>query len=442
MTRKFSLNENTRFVLPVIAENAFTVSVSLIYSAITGAISLGSLAAATVGNQAMNMVTALFAALTTGSAILTARLTGKQDEDAASRTVEQTLLLIPMLSVLATAILLASSSFTIRVLMPGAKGEFLQEGSLYYRVILLSVPFTVMMNAAAGILRAAGQSRVVLVGTVISNAVQLLMVYLLSSVLEMGLKGVALATVLCRVAGSVYLTAVLLRNQRGFRIKAGNIFHPDGSVIRRIFSVGLPASVDSIAVQFGYVVINSLLVNMGRNYASVVSVLNSVLVFTGITQGIGAAVSTTLVGHKIGAGDIKGARRTLNRILISCELVSFILCVPAVLFSFFSAGLFSRDADVILAAGSFMWIQIPYCFSAVGVNVCEPAVRVGGDVRFAMINITVCVLLIRLPLTYLFCILWDFGVAGVYAANIASLTTRFALDYLRIRSDNWGKREL
>ena len=442
MGHKLSMSESARFVMPVIAENAFTVSVSLIYSAVTGAISAGSLAAATVGNQAMNMISALFAALSTGSAILTARLTGKQDEDAASRTVEQTLLLTPVLSILAAGVLLAASSFLIRLLMPGAEGEFLQEGSLYFRVILLSVPFTIMMNASAGMLRAAGQSRVVLVGTVISNAVQLAAVYLLASVGGMGLKGVALATVICRAAGCAYLTCMLLLNHRGFRVSKARIFHPDKQVIRRIFSVGLPASVDSIAVQLGYVVINSLLVNMGRTYASVVSVLNSVLVFTGITQGIGAAVSITLVGHKIGAGDIPGARRTLNSILLSCELSSFVLCVPAILFSGWSAGLFSKDADVILAASSFMWIQIPYCFSAVGVNVCEPAVRVGGDVKYAMINITVCVLLIRLPLTYLFCIRNSFGVAGIYAANITSLTARFAVDYLRIRSEKWGKREL
>ncbi len=128
MGQKLSMSESARFVMPVIAENAFTVSVSLIYSAVTGAISAGSLAAATVGNQAMNMISALFAALSTGSAILTARLTGKQDEDAASRTVEQTLLLTPVLSVLATAIMLASSSFIIRLLMPGAEGDVLLAG--------------------------------------------------------------------------------------------------------------------------------------------------------------------------------------------------------------------------------------------------------------------------------------------------------------------------
>ena len=62
MGQKLSMSESARFVMPVIAENAFTVSVSLIYSAVTGAISAGSLAAATVGNQAMNMISALFAA--------------------------------------------------------------------------------------------------------------------------------------------------------------------------------------------------------------------------------------------------------------------------------------------------------------------------------------------------------------------------------------------
>ena len=71
-----SFSDETRFTLPVIAENIFTASVSLVYSAVTGAISAGALAASNVANQAMNLVFALFTMLTTGSAILVARATG------------------------------------------------------------------------------------------------------------------------------------------------------------------------------------------------------------------------------------------------------------------------------------------------------------------------------------------------------------------------------
>ena len=88
MTQQRRSGEIARFVLPVVAENAFTALVSLVYSAITGALGPGSLAAANTGNQAMNVISALFAMISTGCAILTARLVGRKDTEGASRTAE------------------------------------------------------------------------------------------------------------------------------------------------------------------------------------------------------------------------------------------------------------------------------------------------------------------------------------------------------------------
>ena len=436
------LNDRARFVLPVIAENMFTASVSLVYSAVTGAISADSLAASQVGNQAMNVISALFCVLTTGSAILAARLTGRGDYKNASMTVEQTVLLSPAFSVAVTALLLLFTPFIMTLLMPGAEEAFLREGTDYFRMILLSVPFLVFSNAASGILRAVGQSRGVLFGTVITNLTQLLGLFLFTRVWPMEVKGVALASVLCRAAGSAYFLIMLFKNHRGFKLMPRRMLRPDAATIKRIFRVGLPACVDGLAVQTAYLVINSMMVGMGGINAQVAGVLSSVLLFTGITQGIGSAVSTTIVGQTVGAGDIQGARVHMRKTLLYCEGVSMLLCLIALLLPHAGAGLFTRNEAIRSAASAFMWIQIPYCIAAVGVNVCEPALRVGGDVRFAMLSISLCVLLIRLPLTYLLCVRLGMGVRGVYYANVLSLGTRFVLSYIRINGNKWGKTEL
>ncbi len=438
--RRFS--EEMRFTLPVIAENAFTAGVSLVYAAVTGAISPGALAASNVANQAMNLIFAMFAMLSTGSAILVARYTGRGDRVSASRSAEATITMGLVLGAALTVILLLSSSFIMKLLMPGANSGFLGEGTLYFRMILLSVPPVVLSNSAASMLRAAGASRTVLVSNIISNAVQLVCVWLFTTVLEMDIRGAALATVICRYVCAAYLSFALIRNHRGFSVEVRHLAKPEFKEIKHVFSVGFPASVDALSVQAGYVIINSILVSIGQAQASVVGVLNSVLLFTGVSQGIGSCISTTLVGHKVGAGDIEGARRKGRRILLACEAAAMALCVPAVIFSTFSASVFSKSPDIVRAAADFMWIMFPYCFVAVGVNVCEPVARVGGEVKFTMTVIVLCVWLIRLPLTYLLAIVLKLEVKGIYAANIISLGTRFALSYARGASSRWGRREL
>ena len=442
MKLRANLSDDLRFTLPVIAENMFTSGVSLIYSAVTGAISPGALAASSVANQAMNLVFALFAMLTVGSAILVARQTGRGDSAEAASTAEAAIFMGLVSGAAVMLLLLAFSGPIMKLLMPGAEKQFFSEGTVYYRLILISVPPVVLSNSAASMLRAAGNSRQVLASNVLMNLVQLLCVWLFTGVLNWGIRGTALATVVCRYVNALYLLFALARNRRGFHMQILNVIHPQLSGVKHIFTVGFPATVDSMSVQLCYVTVNSMLVSIGKTEAGIVSVLNSVLLFTGVTQGIGSAAATTLVGQRAGSGDIEGARRKCIKILLLCEGVSMALCIPAALFSTFSASLFSEDADIIRAAAGFMWVMFPYCFVAVGVNVCEPAARVGGEVRFTMLAIVGCVWLIRLPLTYLLAIRLNMGVEGIYAANILSLGTRFLLSFCRIIGSRWGKKEI
>lgn len=442
MMRRNMQNDRMNFILPVVAENVFTAGVSLFYSAVTGAISPGALAASSVANQAMNLIFAAFAMLSTGSAVIVARYTGRGDNAKASRTAEATIFMALFSGVLFTLLLLATSSPVMKLLMPNAESDFFKEGMKYYRLILLSVPPVIISNSAASMLRAAGNSRQVLFSNILTNAVLLFCVWLFTSVLSLDISGAALATVIARYVSAAFLLHAVIKNQRGFCVNKARIFKPELGEVKHIFRVGFPEIIGSMSVQLAYVIVNSILVSIGRNEASVVSVLNSVLILTGITQGIGSVAATTLVGHKAGAGDIAGARRTGLRILLVCEAVSMALCVPAVAFSNFSASLFAETPRIIEDSAAFMWILFPYCIVAVGVNVCEPTARVGGEIRFTMAVILICVWLIRLPLTYLLAVRLGMGYKGIYAANILSLSVRFTLSLLKITGRHWGVNEI
>ena len=245
MKLKANLSDDLRFTLPVIAENMFTSGVSLIYSAVTGAISPGALAASSVANQAMNLVFALFAMLTVGSAILVARQTGRGDSAEAASTAEATIFMGLISDTAVMLLLFAFSGPIMKLLMPGAEKKFFSEGTVYYRLILISVPPVVLSNSAASMLRAAGNSRQVLASNVLMNFVQLLCVWLFTGVLNWGIRGTALATVVCRYVNALYLLIALSRNRRGFHMRILNVIHPQLSCVKHIVAVGLPASVDS-----------------------------------------------------------------------------------------------------------------------------------------------------------------------------------------------------
>ncbi|MBQ6716556.1 MAG: MATE family efflux transporter [Clostridia bacterium] len=427
-----------RFAFPVILENIFTVVIGLVFSAILGKISVSSLAAAGTGNQVISCVTAFFAIVSTGASILTALNTGKGDRRRTSEIVEHAVFLSPIVSVVMTVLLLIVSSPLMRLLMPGADEAFLEEGVVYFRVVALSLPGLMMDNTFLSILRSAGESRVPLICTVIMNVVQILAASLFVGVMNMGLAGAGLAYVVCRYAGMLALGYAIFRHTRAFEITLNGILKPNLSCIGRIFSMGAPNVIDGIAVQGGYIFINSLLIGLGKNDSSIYNVLQTLISFSGICQPIVSVSVTTLTGHKIGAGDIKGARKNFRNILCIGLLATLALSAILLLFPSFFTGLFTDDAFIHAESARLVWLTLLFAIPAVAVNASEPGVRVGGMSKHVAVSCTLCVWLIRVPLTWFFCYKMNLGVSGVFFANTIACYARAIIAVWIIHTKRWS----
>ncbi len=84
---------SSRFVLPVIAENMFTIATTMITTQVISTISSSALAAIGMANTVWNVIVALFSVVTTGTVLLVARQIGAEDREAAADTIEQSILL-------------------------------------------------------------------------------------------------------------------------------------------------------------------------------------------------------------------------------------------------------------------------------------------------------------------------------------------------------------
>lgn len=430
-----------RFAFPVILENIFTVLIGLVFSSILGKISASSLAAAGTGNQVISCVTAFFYIVSTGASIMAALNTGSGDRRKTSEIVEHAIFLTPIVSILVTAVLLTVSAPLMRLLMPGADETFYAEGLTYFRVVALSLPGLMAVNTFSGILRSAGESRVPLICTVIMNAVQLAAAFLFVGVFRLQLAGAAFAYVLCRYVGALTLAFAVFKHHRAFEVSLRGIIKPDIACVRRIFSVGTPNVIDGIAVQGGYILINSMLIGLGKNDSAVYNVLQTLISFCGICQPIVSVSVTTLAGHKIGANDVRGARNTFWRILIIGLIATVILSSVLILFPAFFTGLFTDDAFIHEESTRLIALTLLFAIPAVAVNASEPCVRVGGMSKQVAVSCTLCVWLIRVPLTWLFSYQFHLGVSGVFYANTIACYTRAMLAVRMIQGKRWGRRE-
>ena len=105
-----------------------------------------------------------------------------------------------------------------------------------------------------------------------------------------------------------------------------------------------------------------------------------------------------------------------------------------------TGGFYTTDPETLNAVSSGMWILLVMNIAGISINCVDPQIRAGGDVRFIMMNSLIAVWAIRLPLTYVFSYILDWGVVGIYAANAVSLYVRAAVGLIRKKGRKWIKR--
>lgn len=426
-----------RFTAPVIAENMATTSINMVVSSIIGGISASALAGVGLVNSFLNVITAAAAFLTTGAAVLVARIAGEGDERETSRAVGQAFLLAVLFGVAIMAICEILSAPIVKLMMNSSDENVLREGLIYYRTMIASFPLLLIANTMGGALRATGDAAPVMRGMIVMNLVQLLCVWLFVGRMGMEVAGAGLAHGVCRLTGAGLMIFACATGHRKFRFRIRTALKPDRALIKRISRLGIPTMTESVSVQLAYLIANSMAMGLGTHEAGVYQVANTLNSFTSLPQSISSVAVITLVGQALGAKYYQRARKLQRNVLTVALICSMMLATAIAAFGFPLAGLYTRDASVQAESARLMWLMTGFALFGTILNANDPVLRTAGDVKYVMAYTMFSVWLVRLPLTYLMAYVLKWGAFGVQLANILSLAVRAAFDLCRIHKGKW-----
>lgn len=240
----------------------------------------------------------------------------------------------------------------------GARGNAMDQGLLYVRVILLGLPFFFLNNAMNGILSASGDTRSFRNFLILGFFLNLALDPLFILVLPLGTAGIALATVLVQAVGTLYLGKKLLKT-----VALGQIIKT-----RRLHLIetwpaltaqSLPASLNMMNVALGIFIINRFVVAQGGDpaVAGYGAAMRIEQLFLLPTIGLNTAL-VTLTGQNYGAGLIHRVRKSYN--LTRLYGLGIIVLGMGVLYFFrhFWVGLFSPSPKVIEAGAGYLAIEV------------------------------------------------------------------------------------
>lgn len=435
-------NPTFRFMLPVMLENVLGIFISMAFSRIISGISPSALAAIGMANTIMNVVYGAFSLVITGGAVLISHHIGAGRRQEAAQTTGQAILLAAVSSTAIALLCIVTSRFVLHLLMPTAEEALFDEAVRYYCVLMASLPFHVLIGVLGGAMRAQGNSRLPMITGLITNALLLVFGWLFIVVLPLQEIGAGLAYICCRLIGAALSLYALMHDHRCFTLRLRDMLHADFSIVARILRIGVPVAIEGVFTSIGYMLANSMSIALGTLESGVYQIMNTLNGFIGIPQTICNVVALSVVGRLLGAMDYKAARKTGRVIWIAGISVSLLLGLIVVIFAEPLSGLYTNDPAAVSMSSAMMWILVVMDVAGCSINAIDAQLRAGGDVKYVMMSTMTGVWLIRLPLTYLFCFVWDFGVLGIYGANTIALYYRAILGFVRHCGTKWMTKKL
>ena len=338
------------------------------------------LAAVNLAYPVMMIMIAVSNMVGTGASSLIARCLGAGRRVKANHTLTTAFELTILNSIIVAGVGLAFLPAIVRGL--GAQSATFEYTRQYVQVILLGSLFTMGNYTFGQLLRSEGSVKYSIVGMILGTIVNIVLDPVFIFLLGMGIRGAAIATIIGNGAG---MCASLWYYFDGKTLLSPSLslLAPTAEILKEIYWVGVPASLETLLTSAAYIVNNKLAVQYGELTVAAMGVAQKILSLGNyIYQGF-AAGTQPIMGYNYGA---RNYRRMLDVLRAGLLVVSGTeLCVMAGygLFAPQLIGLFT-DTPEVIATGSTVLRTIMWILPFVGaVSMCRMSFQGMGKPQYA-----------------------------------------------------------
>ena len=303
--------------------------------------------------------------------------------------------------------------------------EVVPEATLYLRIYLAGILFTSLYNVGSGVLRAVGDSRDPFIYLVIASITNIILDVVFVVLLDMGVMGVAFATVIAQALSVVLTFGNMLRTKEVYQLRWKDLkIHKEH--MKKIMSLGLPA-----ALQASIVAISNLFVLRFINMCGVgamggIGTAKKIDKFVVMIPYSLALAATTFVSQNLGA---KKPERAFRGVRVALLLSLGYIAVGGILLYIFSdlaISLFTSDPVTIGYGSEMLRVVVQFYFFYTVYHLYSNVVRGFGKSRATMVlsllGMVVCrQLFLQISMAV------NFTVRNIYYAYRASLQKNHSL---------------
>ena len=320
----------------------------------------GSKALAAVGSTTalLNVFTNFFIGVSLGANVLAARFYAADRDSEMSETVH-TSVTFALISGVAMAILGLLLTRTALEIM-GTPADVIDQSALYMRIYFLGMPFFMMYNYGAAILRAVGDTRRPLIYLIISGISNAVLNLILVIVFHMGVAGVAIGTIVSQFISCILVLRCLIRSETSYQLKFSKL-GMKGKYLKQIFQVGVPAGIQSTVITLSNALLQSSVNSFGSVAMAGYTAANNIFGFLFVSVNAVTQSCMSFTSQNYGVKKLKRMDRVLLDCLILSCCVSVILGCGAYFFGPEVLKIYTSEADVIQCGVEILaYTTVPY----------------------------------------------------------------------------------
>ncbi|RHV66514.1 MATE family efflux transporter [Clostridium sp. OM02-18AC] len=231
---------------------------------------------------------------------------------------------------------------------------------LYMRIYFLGMPFFMLYNYGAAILRAVGDTKRPLLFLIISGVTNAALNVVLVVCVHLDVAGVAIATVISQLISSVLVLSCLMRSESSYRLHLAKL-KIRGDYLKQIFQVGIPAGIQSTVINLSNALLQSSVNSFGATAMAGYTAANNILSFMYVSVNSVTQACMSFTSQNYSAGKFKRMDRVLGDCLIFTVITAGVMGTFAYAFGPQVLGVYTEEEEVIRYGMEILSITtIPY----------------------------------------------------------------------------------
>lgn len=430
------------FAFPLLCSNLLQTVYNMVDMIVIGQfVGKVGLSAVSIGGDVLHCLTFIVMGFSNAGQVLLSQYIGAGDRARVKGTIGTMFTLIFACAVVLSVVCLVFIDPLLELInTPADAWDYAKDYSV---TCICGLIFIYGYNLISSILRGMGDSKHPFIFISIAAVTNLVLDLLFVAVFHMGPFGAALATVIGQALSFICSIVYLYRNREafGFDFKLKS-FKLDKDVLPRLVKLGLPMCLQSAAIQFSMVFVNSYINSYGVISSAVTGIGNKLGSITSVVTNALSTAGSSMVGQNIGAEKYDRVPKIVGVSFVIDMSFALLLSLLTIFFPNAIFGLFNSDPDVLEMAMTYIPVAV---LLYVGFAMRSPFFALINGSGNAKLNLILGILdgvVCRIGLALLMGITLGWGIKGFWYGNALAGYVPFLVGGVYYVSGKWKTNRL